>query len=300
VERPTGKRPPAAFVLLGTALRIAPPRAHQVLRRAAARLLRRAATDLVFHYSDGRAFILPASDHSYVSVLTLGAYEPQETRVVRQLLRPGDFAIDVGANYGWFSTVMATAVAPSGCVWAVEPSPPALRVLKENVKLNPHLPIRILPVALGKSASRVGIHVFRGLPTGHSSVSSLGRDDFDVHECESRTLDSLLNESEQSPVLVKLDVEGSELAILEGSEEILRSKRAPIWLIEVNYETTQALGRRPADLLAELRSCANYHVFRVEAGGLVDERRPENAPHGSSWLCVPSSRMDRYTRLLVT
>jgi FkbM family methyltransferase len=287
-----GRRAPAGLVLLRIALSIAPLRAHETLQRVAARLLRPTTTDLVFHYSDGRAFVLPASDRAYVSVLTLGAYEPQETHVVKQLLSPGEFAIDVGANYGWFSTAMATAVGPSGCVWAVEPTPAALRVLNENLVLNPHLSIRVIPIALGKSASRVSIHVFRGLPTGHSSVSTLGRDDFDVYECETRTLDSLLQDAGKSPVLVKLDVEGSELAILEGSDELLRSRMAPIWLIEVNYETTRALGHRPVDLLGQLRSHADYHVFRVEASGLVAERSPESAPHGSSWLCVPSSRMD--------
>jgi FkbM family methyltransferase len=293
VERVSGEQAPAEFRLLRIALDLAPHRMRHLLRGAAARLPFRVPPDLVFRYSDGRTFLVPTGDRGYVGVLMFGAHEPEETHVVTQLLRPGDFAIDVGANYGWFTIAMATAVVPDGCVWAVEPTPPALRVLDANVKRNAHLPIRVIPIALGKSASPIRINVFRGLPTGHSSVSTLGRDDFEVYDCEGRTLDSLLRDSGQSPVLVKLDVEGSELAILEGSDELLRSRMPPIWLIEINYQTTQALGHRPVDLLAHLYSYADYQVFRVEVGGLVPEHSAESAPHGSSWLCVPSSRTDR-------
>jgi FkbM family methyltransferase len=299
VERVGGQRAPASFAVLRAALRVTPASAHHFLRRAAARVIVSRRPDLIFRYSDGRAFLVPADDRTYISVLTLGAYEPFETHVVQQLLGPGDFAIDVGANYGWFSAAMATAVAPGGCVWAVEPTPPVLHVLQANVQLNSRLPIRVIPIALGRTTGRVGIHFFSGLPAGHASVSTLGRNDFDVYECEIRSLDSLLRGAAQSPALIKLDVEGSELAILEGSDDTLRTETAPIWLIEVNYETTRALGYQPKDLLPRLRRFVDYDVFRIEANGLVAERNAERAPHGSSWLCVPSSRVDRLPRSLL-
>jgi hypothetical protein len=67
-----------------------------------------------------------------------------------------------------------------------------------------------------------------------------------------------LSDAAESPALIKLDVEGSELAILEGSDDLLRSTKAPIWLIEVNYQTTRALGYRPMDLRARLHRFGDY------------------------------------------
>ena len=178
------------------------------LLRATPRLVAPRLPDLVFRYPDGRAFHLPADPGPYAQVFTRGEFEPGESAAVRQLLRPGDLAVDVGANLGWFSLVMAAAVAPGGEVWAIEPMPSILPALKRNLELNGALDVRLFEVALGESAGAVDINVFSGLPHGHASVSTFDRTDYTSHRVERRTLDDLLA-SRSTPAFVKLDVEGS-------------------------------------------------------------------------------------------
>jgi len=207
---------------------------------------------------------------------------------VRALVRPGDLVVDVGANLGWFSLVMAEAVGPGGEVWAVEPTPPILRALKRNLALNESLNVRVFELALGDAAGTAEIHIFSGLPHGHASVSTLDRTDYNTHEVERRTLDDLLDG--RVPAFVKIDVEGSELAVLRGASATIAAECPPMWMIEVNYETSAAFGFQPADLLALFRGA---HVLRITEGGLEPERQPAAAPNGSNWVVVPHCHHDR-------
>lgn len=261
---------------------------RKLLELATPRLVAPHLPDLLFRYEDGRAFHLPASPGPYAQIFTQGEFEPGESDAVRALLRPGDFVVDVGANLGWFTLLMAEAVEPGGEVWAVEPMPPILPALRRNLALNESLDVRPFEVALGDRTGVAEIHVFSGLPHGHASTSTLDRSDYTAHEVALTTLDVLLDG--RVPTFVKLDVEGSELAVLRGAAKTCAAECPPIWMIEVNYETSAAFGFRPADLLAGL---GDAFVFRIGEPGLVRELDPEAAPHGVNWIVVPSCHEDR-------
>jgi FkbM family methyltransferase len=261
---------------------------RKLLELATPRLVAPRLPDLLFHYEDGRTFHLPANPGPYAQIFTHGEFEPGESDAVRTLLRSGDFVVDVGANLGWFTLLMAEAVEPDGEVWAVEPMPPILPALRRNLALNESLNVRPFGVALGDETGVTEINVFSGLPHGHASTSTLERSDYTAHEVELTTLDMLLDG--RVPTFVKLDVEGSELAVLRGSAATRAAECPPIWMIEVNYETSAAFGFRPADLLAILGDAL---VFRIGESGLERESDPEAAPNGANWIVVPSCHEDR-------
>jgi FkbM family methyltransferase len=291
LELPSGSAIPRRYSLLQM-LAFSPPPIGRVGRSLATRLAHRMPA-FVARYDDGRRFLVPAGDTGYANVLTPRGYEPHESQLVRKIVRRDDFVFDVGANYGWFSLLMATCVGRGGTVWAFEPAPPAHAVLRENVRRNPQLEIKVLPIALGSRDEEVSVHVFRGLPSGHASVSTLGRRDFETFLVRARTIDGLVRDAGRPPALVKVDVEGSELAVLKGARSTLGTATAPMWLIEVNHETAPAFGYRPSALLDYLASLNDYRAFRVVEGGVVAENEPDTAPHGSSWLCVLAPHFDR-------
>ena len=254
---------------------------------------------LLAHFPDGRTFRIDAGDVMYAQVFVFGAYEPAETAIVERLLRRGDFAVDIGANHGWFSLLMASTVGAAGAVWAVEPAGPTLERLRANVALNVNLPIEVKGIALGDHDGAVELHMFAGLPHGHASTSPLGRHDSVSQSVPQLTLDHLLDRPPARPALVKLDVEGAELSVLRGAPELLRSELPPIWMMEVNHETSSAFGYSPTDLLAPLNARGDYSVFRAAADGLHPERDAVAAPHGTTWICVPDAHIERARPLTV-
>jgi FkbM family methyltransferase len=266
-----------------------PPGLARPWRRGVARLRSGRLPAMVARFADGRRFTVEAGDVMYEQVYRLGEYEPLVTHTVRQLLRPGDVAVDVGANHGWYSLVMAHAVGPAGAVHAIEPLPPLTAALRRNLALNPGLEVEVHAVAAGAEQGTLELHVFPDLPHGHTSAATLGRDRYETHTVPRRRLDELLP---AAPTLVKVDVEGYEPEVVAGSTGLLASDAEPMWLIEVNRETAAAFGRAPEAALAPLEG-HGYALFRVEETGLVPDENPARAPHGATWLCVPERHRDR-------
>lgn len=282
-----GRPLPHLLSLLYVALGIGPEAVRRFTRRAFARLLIGRLPAMVARYPDGRRFAIAERDLMYSPIFFFGEYEPAESAVVRHVLEPGDFAVDVGANHGWFSILMASTVSPAGSVWAIEPVPATASRLARNTGRNPELPIQIFEVALGAKTGEAVIHLFEGLPDGHASASTLGRGDHLGVRVPRRTLDELLaGETRRPPTLVKLDAEGAELDVLRGAAETIASPAAPMWLIEANRTTSAAFGYEPPTLIEHLRKLNEYRVYRVDADGVAAESNPEDA-HGVTWLCVP-------------
>ena len=252
--------------------------------------------DLVARYED-RIFLIPRGDLMYLTVFLDDEYERSACDLLRSWLRPGDRVVDVGANHGWFSLLMTAAVGPGGVVVASEPMPQMLEALRRNLDLNTALDVRVLPIALGAQAGELELHLFAGLPHGHASVSTLGRSDYVTTIVPVERIDTALHDL--APVFIKLDVEGAEFDVLRGADVLLTGPRPPSWLIEVNYETSHAMGYSPADLHSYLIAAHDYTLYRVVDGGLMLEKHLRDAPHGSSWLFVSAHDRGRLASVRV-
>lgn len=273
-----------------------PPGVTRAWRRGVARLRSGRLPSMVATFSDGRRFRIDAGDLMYEQIYRLGEYEPEVTQAIRSLLRPDDFAIDLGANHGWYAVVMGCTVGAGGQIWAVEPGAAMVASLRANLDLNPTLPVTVHNLAVGDADGEVLLHHFSGLPHGHASTRTLGYEDFDVERVRCSTLDGLLVDAIRPPTLIKLDVEGSELAVLRGAAGVLAAKQS-MWVIEVNSETSAAFGYAPAELLEPFFD--DFAVYRLAAGGLLPERERAAAPHGTMWLCVPPALRHRTDGLIV-
>src|SRR4030095_16361559 len=81
---------------------------------------------------DGRKFAVHLKTGMQATVYFLGEYEKALTEIVTSLLREGDLCLDVGANFGWSSTIFQKYCGQSGQVHAFEPVPPTFCELEEN------------------------------------------------------------------------------------------------------------------------------------------------------------------------
>jgi FkbM family methyltransferase len=166
----------------------------------------------------------------------LGVYEPHVVRALRKYLRRGDCCMDVGANLGYFTSVMANLVGKKGEVIAFEPLPANIKVLGENVLLEGLANVRIEPKAVGNAIGTASLLIQGDTDfTGTASLAEVydwGGERTNI-EVPVVTLDSYITGNRSSPSLLKMDVEGAELMALQGAHTLL-SKHRPILLIEIH------------------------------------------------------------------
>jgi FkbM family methyltransferase len=270
------------------------PRGKRLLPRIATTLLGPLKGTVLVTTVDGRRFWVDLDDVLYRDVFFMGTYERRVTQLASRLLRAGDVAFDVGANMGWYTTLFATLVGPAGEVHSFEPSPTIFKRLQTNLSANGSPAwVRTNEFALGAAETEAVIHTFAGLTHGHASLSELSRDDFSSAKCSVTTLDSYAKLNNVSAIsLIKCDVEGAELSVLEGARDVVGEMPPPMWILEINDETSKAFGYTPADMLGVL-SGFGYQFYAIR-GKLVRVGAKTGYTHGDNVLAVfPSAHESR-------
>ena len=162
---------------------------------------------------------------------------------------PGDTVLDVGANVGQYTALLAELVGPAGRVIAFEPVPRTFGILQSVVSGLGLANVEPLAVALGEAdgtASMIDVRDADGLPD--PGLSHLGsRADGTAVEVQVARLDSLSDRLRlDSCSFVKIDVEGAELLVLRGATAFLATHR-PAILIELDREMSARYGASPAE-----------------------------------------------------
>ncbi len=193
-----------------------------------------------------------------------GWYEPQETRILARVLAPGAVFVDVGANWGYFTLVAGGRVGAAGRVVALEPEPRLCASLASNVALNGLAMVTVRRTAAAAGTGQMAFAAFDAdsdnWGTSHA-VAGGGRGDF---ECATVALDDLLDGEGAGRVdLVKIDVEGGELDVLDGMRAGLAAGRYRYALIECHPEALASRGASVAACLDRLRAAA-YRLWAID------------------------------------
>ena len=222
----------------------------------------------VVRWSDGLSFRAVPNDQISRVLYVSGTYEPNALHVLRRFLKAGDVFLDVGANAGVFSLVAARYVGPGGHVYSFEPSEREYRRLSDAVALN-HLEGVITPVraAVGAHAGHVMLRVASEPHSGHNTLGSRfaydGIGTSTLEPVEMTTLDEFARRQAPSSIdVIKLDVEGAEVAALAGAAAVLQRHR-PVMVVEVFSRSLASNGAEVAELQERLRN-ADYRLFTID------------------------------------
>jgi len=251
---------------------------------------------------DGRKFSVHLKTGMQTTVYFLGEYEKVLTEIVKSLLRKGDVCLDVGANFGWYSTLFHKYSGDSGEVHAFEPMPPTFEELSQNYVLmgNPSN-VFINHLALGEKEDELTINLFEGLSTGHASLSDQGRQDAISYKCKVITLDNYLKEKNVGDVnFIKVDIEGAEMMFLKGAGKLFKQTVPPIWLMEMALQQTKNFGYLPNDLINFMREKADYEFYKVDEinNKLIKIDGFEKDDIGANVICFPRGQYaDRFASL---
>lgn len=177
-------------------------------------------------------------------------------------LRPGMTVCDVGANVGELTVLFSRFVTPGGIVHAFEPVPSTFERLTVVMQAGARSNVVLNKLALGAQTGSLLMNLYDDehlswntvvarprrpggadvLPVGREEVPSLRLDDY----CDERSIDRV--------DLLKIDVEGSELDVLRGSERLLRARAIACCVFEFGA-TTLEYGVDPASISTFLAAC---------------------------------------------
>ena len=167
-----------------------------------------------------------------------GLFDYDLMHFVLRYLRPGDRALDLGANVGVYSLLAAKAVGPHGRVDAVEAFPACMARLRENLTLNGAVQVRCHEVAISDREEEVSLVTDRGVA---NHIAAAGDEGHQQMRVRTTTMAAILAEGPPC-ALVKMDIEGSEYAALKGSEELLAAHHPPAYLFEAVPSLLQRQG----------------------------------------------------------
>ncbi len=208
-----------------------------------------------------------------------GEYGEPDLIVARALLRPGDVAVDGGANFGRYADAFAAAVGDKGRVLAIEPVPRSARLLRRVMHYRRRRTVDVLQAALA-AAPGMGHIVIPANAAGDTNF-------FRAHLSEEaepngvdvalETLDRAVAGLPSTPALVKLDLEGHERAALAGAPTLLASRTA--WLLEMNDDPD--LEGSDADAIETLMAEHGYApwVYDPDARRLLPRRPGPRVPN---------------------
>jgi FkbM family methyltransferase len=167
------------------------------------------------------------------ALLSKGRYEEKWTRWLQGVVRPGMHALDVGANVGYYTALLAQLVGPDGRVVACEPDPHNCSLLRRTVAENGFTNVDIFAGAVSHEAGRATLYQDRAAHGVHSlgqrNIVNAGPGRIDI---ETVTVDELIARGGRGFDFVKLDAQGAEGRILAAAGRLLAQPHALV-LIEV-------------------------------------------------------------------
>ena len=196
--------------------------------------------------------VINPSDPVVSGALALSVYEPSERAFVRKMCGEGTFFVDVGANVGLYTALVAQYVGASGRVVALEPDPVSRGYLEQTIARN-H-PERVELHAVAATAAP-------GPRTLFASAVNRGDNRLTPHDGADEAfavrgvpLDDLLAGEDLGGrhLFLKIDVQGSEGGVLEGARESLRRAGSVTLMMEFWPEGLLRAGTEPVELLGAL------------------------------------------------
>jgi FkbM family methyltransferase len=210
-------------------------------------------------------------------------HERGETELMRRLLPNVGTFIDIGANYGWYAR-LARDLSKGAVVVAAEANPRLIPYLKFNLEPG----AEVMHVAVGEKSGLATFYV-----SANSALSSPNRMVGDPVTVEAITLDQISDRIGKVPDIVKCDVEGGEMAVLRGAEQVRSADLPPIWLMEADEQFLTQTGGSYDELHRELTRFGPVRYYRAAPDGSLISLPGLGAFQGTEFvnvLVVPEKR----------
>jgi len=227
---------------------------------------------------DGLIFLARPGVQVDWHVIFFGTYEPGVRRIFRKVLPLGGVALDIGANVGWHTLLMASLVGASGRVLAVEANPFLRQRLYDHLCLNHLRQVDVMPYAVAETEGIIEFYApaLNDPNSGNGHIVEPGPAfPGGTIRVEARRLDAITSASGIERLdLIKIDVEGFEWRVFRGGEETI-AKFRPHIIFEYDRKSGSRGGGTP-ELISEFLRAQRYQLFAIR-------RNRAQAIEGGSW-----------------
>ncbi len=208
------------------------------------------------------AFLMPANDLLIVpATIARGEYEPALTRYFTRTVAGTDHCLDVGANYGYYTCLMAS-LTPGGKVLGIEPDEAIFALMRDNLYINTLEPsAKALHAAVADRSGRLTLHR-RSTRSGNTSIikytsdytASAGEQAAMPFEVECFAIDDLLPRFDGRIDIAKIDVEGAEPLVFRGARRTIHENPQIRIVMEWSPGQIRAAGFDVGEFVTELTS----------------------------------------------
>ena len=148
-------------------------------------------------------------------LLEWGFYEKYETALFKRLVKKGMAVVDIGANVGYYTLLAARLVGDEGKVFAFEPDLYNYNLLCKNIEVNRYRNVIPVQKAVSSKSGETKLFLDKSNLGGHS-LSEANVDKSASITVEVTSLDDYFKNTDCKIDVIKMDVQGSEMDVLEG------------------------------------------------------------------------------------
>jgi FkbM family methyltransferase len=185
-------------------------------------------------------------DKDSLKLSQYGIYEPEETTIIKKLVKKNHTVLDIGANIGYFTLIMAKQCKQ---VYGFEPEHRNFQTLKKNVKLNQLSNVKLYNLAVAETSGKATLHLCEGNRGMYRIYPSRWCNE-GITEIETVRISDIIHHAD----FVKMDVEGAELGALRGMKDLFNNNDITL-LMEFHPPSIEEYGSQPIaiyDLLKNL------------------------------------------------
>ncbi len=213
----------------------------------------------------GRFMYVRAEDGGVAhQLIVYREYEPYESKLVREYLKPGMIVYNIGANLGYYTLVTSECVGVEGKVFAFEPAPENFELLTRTVSENKLNNVELFPSAVGAAKGSATLSLSRTNSGDHQLQSVPTREHVVV---DVLSIDAFISDGHALPDAIIMDVQGAEFDVLRGASALLAGK-APLILFTEFWP--RGLDERQPNGAKEMLNLLCNSGFQIS---VIDEKR---------------------------
>jgi FkbM family methyltransferase len=224
-------------------------------------LLSKIGSDIHLEYVeiDGQKLFLDKEDSLLLSIRK-DNYDKFEIDCLKKIIKKDDNVVDLGANIGLYSIILAKLVGKGGQVFSFEPDPSNFKLLSKNIEINKHDNVTLVQKAVSDKTSKTKLYISKRNFASHRIFDS--EDKRDSIEIDVIKLDEYFEKFQKPVNFIKMDIEGVEGAAISGASNLIKNLNDFVILLEYFPKWIKKFGNIPEELLLSLRE-QNFELFNL-------------------------------------